>query len=608
MTTTRPQWPESQLRQRQLITTFGPGAMLDLPKYSVIIAGLEFWRLDRSGATEIVEPRLAAAVATFLNVSNLRLYAPPAHEDNNQNSTNGVRAFIFPKWFLTEIDRTLAAGEENIGARRLVHWDDLDNRKKYKIEGGKKLDTTPIRFVCACPRGHISDIDWGYFVHQGNNGCLQQLWVHEYGASTDLSAIEVRCECGAHRRMIDAATPGALGNCGGQRPWLGRQKYETCNNKNRLLIRSASNTYLPMPFSVISLPTENEGLAAAVSQVWRDMLESVDCPEDLEYEMRKKPRAKTVLADYSAEQIMEEIKRRKNSSSAAAPPAIKEEEFRILAESPEGIFTDTPHGNFIARALPRKHWDQPWMQPIERVVLIHRLREVIALTGFTRFESAGVDMDGELQIGVTPAALASEVTWIPAVENPGEGVFIQFRREAIQTWLKNAAVQEQQQKLENGFTLWKNERNVSGRIFPGAAYIMLHSLAHLLITEISLECGYSSSAIRERIYGSERTGYGILLYTGSSDSEGTLGGLVEAGRRIAQQVHNALEAGKLCSNDPVCAQHNPQNQEFQRYLQGAACHGCPLISETCCEQFNDFLDRSLVVPTVERLGAEFFSV
>ncbi|MGC9259256.1 MAG: DrmB family protein [Phycisphaerae bacterium] len=417
----------------------------------------------------------------------------------------------------------------------------------------------------------------------------------------------IRCECGARRSMIDAATPGALGNCDGHRPWLGRQQYEACSNKNRLLIRSASNTYLPMPFSVISLPTKNEGLAAAVSQVWRDILESVDCPEDLEYEMRKKSRAKTVLADYSAEQIMEEIMRRKSSTSAP-PAAIKEDEFRILANSPEGIFTDTPHGNFIARALPRKHWDQPWMQPIERVVLIHRLREVIALTGFTRFESAGVDMDGELQIGVTPAALASEVTWIPAVENPGEGVFIQFRREAIQTWLKSDAVQKQQQKLESGFTLWKKEHNVSGRIFPGAAYIMLHSLAHLLITEISLECGYSSSAIRERIYGSERTGYGILLYTGSSDSEGTLGGLVEAGRRIAQQVHNALEAGKLCSNDPVCAQHNPQNREFQRYLQGAACHGCLLISETCCEQFNDFLDRSLVVPTVEQLGAEFFHV
>ena len=602
----RSQWPEGQLRQRQLITTFGPGAMLDLPDRSVIIAGLEFWKLDRSRLTEIDEPRLAATVAKFLNVPDLKLYAPPAHEDNNKNSTDGARAFIFPEWFLTEMDATPNIGEDTTGARRLVHLRDLE-KGRYKSEGGKKLKTTPVRFVCACPRGHISDIDWGYFVHQGKSECRRPLWLHEYGASTDLSAIEIRCECGARRSMIEAATPGALGRCGGQRPWLGRQKYEQCSNKNRLLIRSASNTYLSMPFSVISLPTKNEGLARAVSQVWRDILEAVDCPEDLEYELRKKPRAKAVLEGYSPEQIMEEIKRRK-SSAGESTSTIKEDEFRIIANSPEGLFNDTPHGNFIARALPRDHWDQRWMEPIERVVLIHRLREVVALTGFTRFESAGVDIDGELQIGVTPAALASEIKWIPAVENPGEGIFIQFHRESIENWLKTDAVKRQGQKLEQGLTLWKKEHNVSARIFPGAAYIMLHSLAHLLITEISLECGYSSSAIRERIYGSERTGYGILLYTGSSDSEGTLGGLVEAGRRIAQQVHNALEAGKLCSNDPVCAQHNPQNQVFQRYLQGAACHSCLLISETCCEQFNDFLDRSLVVPTVEQLGAEFFTL
>ena len=602
MTATRPQWPAGQLRQRQLITTFGPGAMLDLPDCSVIIAGLEHWRLG--SAKEIDEPRLAAAVAEFLRVPSLKLYPPPAHEDTPGQSFSGARAFIFPEWFLTESEKHLYVEESNVAVRHLVHEGDLENGK-YKCETGKKLGVTPIRFVRACPRGHISDIDWGYFVHQGNSGCRRRISMYEHGASTDLSAIEIRCECPATRRLIDATTPGALGKCNGFRPWLGMGKHESCDNKSRLLIRSASNTYLAMPFSVISLPTKDEGLTAAVSEVWRDILEGVDSPEDLDHEMRKKPRAKAVLADYTPDQIMEEIKRRKNTDFKSSA-SIKEEEFRILATSRDGEYQDAPHGNFIARALSPRNWDKPWMHHIERVVLVHRLREVIALTGFTRFESMGVDMDGELQIGVTPAALASEVNWIPAVENPGEGLFIQFRREDIQNWLKTPQVQARQQILEKGFDLWKDEHGVSSRIFPGAAYIMLHSLAHLLITEISLECGYSSSAIRERIYGSERTGYGILLYTGSSDSEGTLGGLVEAGRRISQQMYNALEYGKLCSNDPVCAQHNPEAREFQRYLQGAACHGCLLISETCCEQFNDFLDRSLVVPTVEQLGAEFF--
>ena len=59
-------------------------------------------------------------------------------------------------------------------------------------------------------------------------------------------------------------------------------------------------------------------------------------------------------------------------------------------------------------------------------------------------------------------------------------------------------------------------------------------------------------------------------------------------------------------HDPVCAQHNPQDTHEERYLMGAACHGCVLIAETSCERFNQYLDRSLVVPNVATLGTEFF--
>ena len=134
---------------------------------------------------------------------------------------------------------------------------------------------------------------------------------------------------------------------------------------------------------------------------------------------------------------------------------------------------------------------------------------------------------------------------------------------------------------------------------------MLHSLSHLVITAVSLECGYAASSIRERIYAGE-AGYGIMLYTGSSGSEGTLGGLVEVGKHIEYHLELALEQGKLCSNDPVCAQHKPDNEQEERFLHGSACHGCLLIAETSCERRNEFLDRALVVSTVEALGAEFF--
>ena len=136
---------------------------------------------------------------------------------------------------------------------------------------------------------------------------------------------------------------------------------------------------------------------------------------------------------------------------------------------------------------------------------------------------------------------------------------------------------------------------------------MLHSFAHLLITTIALECGYPASSIRERIYSFPDIGYGILLYTGSSDAEGTLGGLIEVGRRISDTIRNALDLGALCSNDPVCSQHLPESPHERSFLLGAACHGCLLVAETSCEQQNDVLDRALVVRTVQgSRNAEFF--
>jgi hypothetical protein len=243
-------------------------------------------------------------------------------------------------------------------------------------------------------------------------------------------------------------------------------------------------------------------------------------------------------------------------------------------------------------------------------VLVHRLREVVAQVGFTRFESVSPDIDGELEIGVRRAALARETTWLPAIENRGEGVFLQFRTDAVNMWAAGATATCRGEQLLAGYDAWKAERPGASRRFVEEGgllpYVMLHSLSHLLITAVSLECGYPASSIRERIYSMPDIGYGILLYTGSSDAEGTLGGLVGVGRNIPHHVRNALRLGELCSNDPVCAQHEPGNQHERRFLHGAACHGCLLISETSCEQHNDFLDRALVSATVDDLRAEFF--
>lgn len=599
--------PQGQIRQSQILTTFGPGSMLDLPNHSVLVGGLDHW-LQRGD--EVHEPRLVEKLKRCFDppLERLILYAPPPDTDDPTAPKTGITAWQFPEWFITQDVEDGERGQ-TVRSRLMVPRKALTH-SKFIDRDRRRRPVVPVRFVRACRRGHIGDIDWYAFVHGGQTACRRQLYIDERGTSGDLSEVWVRCECGQQRPMSDAAKMErqSLGHCDGSRPWLGPYTKETCGEPSRLLVRTASNAYFSQTLSVISLPEQDEALVQAVNQVWEHYLANVEAMEDLQYLRKKMPPVKAALEKFSDEDVLKYIQTRRGGGSSGPAKSVKQAELETLMACKDEIGSDRPEGDFYARALSKTAWAKPWAEAVEKVILVHRLREVVAQVGFTRFESSVPDaVKGELEIGVLTATLAREVSWLPAVENRGEGVFIQFQKAAIDAWYQKPPVKKRGQQLLEGFESWKTEHAQSTREFPGVTYIMLHSLSHLLITAMSLECGYPASSIRERVYASS-AGYGILLYTGSPDAEGTLGGLVEAGRKIAHHLKEALERGELCSNDPVCAQHEPHNAHERRFLLGAACHGCLLIAETSCEQKNDFLDRALVVPTVDNLGAEFFKL
>jgi hypothetical protein len=302
--------------------------------------------------------------------------------------------------------------------------------------------------------------------------------------------------------------------------------------------------------------------------------------------------------------VLGEILRR-SGGAPVKTKGIKQAELETLLASEESLGEDVPEGDFYAKAIPLSVPADARMSKLDRVVLVHRLREVVTQIGFTRFEPVTRDVETSLELGVRSASLARDVTWLPAVENRGEGIFLSFRRDAIEEWLKKPAVKQRKAELEAGFAAWERAHPGGKARFPGVVYVMLHSLSHLLITAVSLECGYAASSIRERVYVGE-SGYGILLYTGTPDAEGTLGGLVQVGDRIERHLQTALALGRLCSNDPVCSYHRPSDPHEERFSHGAACHGCLLIAETSCERRNEQLDRALVVPTVHTPDAAFF--
>jgi hypothetical protein len=373
--------------------------------------------------------------------------------------------------------------------------------------------------------------------------------------------------------------------------------------KNRLLIRSASNSYFSQVLSVISIPDPDQEVRDAVDQVYDDFLQYVESAADVQRE-RKKAKVAAALGQLDSNKVWAELSRRFSGTSTERK-RIKELEFESLSQAPVELGSLAPQGEFYARALPESSIPEAYRGLIDRVVLVHKLREVVAQVGFTRFESAMPDIDGELAIGVKRAALALEPAWVPAFENRGEGVFIGFSESAVTSWLARDSVKKREEELRKAYQSWLRRRGIPEGVFRGAPYVMLHSLSHLLITAVALECGYSATATCERIYAGDY-GYGILLYTGSAGSEGTLGGLVQEGKQLGLHLDRALAMGRLCSNDPVCAQHIPDNQEEERFLHGAACHGCVLVAETSCEVRNDYLDRALVVKTVEGGAFAFF--
>jgi hypothetical protein len=436
--------PHGQLRRSQVVTTFGPGSLLDLPNYSVLVGGLDHW----TKGDEVHEDRLLEKLKTLLNVATLKLYLPPQETKDPNAPRTGITAWQFPEWFITEVKEQKA----NIRSRLLVSGKALTHGK-YIDDEKKKLNVVPVRFVRACRKGHVADVDWRTYIHHGPSNCTRQLWMDERGTSGDLSEIWVRCDCGQERTMIEAVklTNNALGNCDGSRPWLGPSTKESCGEPSRLLVRTASNAYFPQVMSVISLPLRNETVSAAVSQVWQ-FLEATESAADVAHE-RRKAAVKQVLEGLMDDEIFEEV-RAKKGVILAEQKSIKDAEIETLLGSKEEIGSDKPDGDFFAKSLPKTVWNKPWMQTVEKVVLVHRLREVVAQVGFTRFEVAGTDTQGELDVGVVRAALARETTWLPAVENRGEGVFIAFKKAAIEEWLAKSAVASRGVQLREGFDGW----------------------------------------------------------------------------------------------------------------------------------------------------------
>jgi hypothetical protein len=245
------------------------------------------------------------------------------------------------------------------------------------------------------------------------------------------------------------------------------------------------------------LPDRGSGVETAVQELW-DLLQAVDSDQSLAV-FKRLPKVTEKLAPYADDEILGAIRAAKGTKAEEKP--VKQVELEALLAAPEGFGDDVPvDQNFHARRLPDPAWRRTKRSDgIETVIQLHRLREVLALVGFTRFEAVTPDINGEYETDVERAQIALEPSWFPAVENRGEGMFVQLRAAAVMSWLARPPVTDRLDALASGHQHWMKDRK-SQRSFPGGPYVLLHTLSHLLIQSLAMRCGYPASSIRERIY------------------------------------------------------------------------------------------------------------
>ena len=285
----------------------------------------------------------------------------------------------------------------------------------------------------ACPSGHVDDIPWSEFVHRGRaDDHVPRLTLEESGATGELGNLWVRCACRKSRRMSEAAdiSTKPLGACRGARPWLGPHASEDCGLRSYLLIRTATNAYFPMVVRALSIPERGDALDQVVNDLWDDL--QVEDAAHLGF-IKKKVTVADALGSFADDEVLEAIERRRSGTTHTAA-SVKSVELDALLNVEEGYGDDVPINlDFHARKLPGGYRSERF-PGLETVVQVHRLREVLALAGFTRLEAPMPDIDGEYRDDVKRADLAIDPSWFPAVENRGEGVFLHVASEAFRQW------------------------------------------------------------------------------------------------------------------------------------------------------------------------------
>lgn len=561
-------------RRSQLISTFGVGSLFPAENNSFMITSIDQW--DKKQLKAVSEPRLARS----LRVAELLL--PPAGARGKIPVVRFPQMLVCPSCNRIGTVKQLQASYED-----------------PKCGLCKSLaPLTPSRFVVACEDGHIDDFPYSYWVHgfTPNDGPDHLLSLASEGRTSSLADMVARCSCGKSRTMADAFNSVALTEmkCQGNRPWLGWGYRESeCGKAPKTVQRGASNVWFPVVRSAISIPPYSEFLAKVVTS----KAPQISQPQALE------PGSTWVLEGvvkefdgrFSVDELRAEIKRQFHGSEETelSEEQLREQEFLALMNGRR----DSPDTDFVAEkvAVPDAH--EHWIKAARKVT---RLREVRALYGFSRLHPRNEDKQDAKLSPLSPDD--NRQSWLPAIETLGEGLFVALDRSQVEAWAETDFAAGREKTLRINAKRAAEQRG-QDPVPVSIVETLIHTISHIIIDQLSLEAGYPASSIRERLYvGPDQVG--VLLYTASSDSAGSLGGIAAQAspKRLGAALDEGLFRNSWCSADPVCIESRGSGTDARNL---AACHCCVLVPETSCELFNSNLDRGTLFGVHGQIGLGF---
>ena len=639
-----PKSPNGPVRRGQLIAPFGVGALVVVPGgTSLIIGGLDYWfaSKDNKRSVDIEEYKITEwRLQRLLGVNHFRL--PPDFRETfrNQGLVNiglTIPAFRFPTWHFCPHCRLLRSFPMTAsGKRGKLKCPECENKKKTRY-----MFQVPI--IAMCENGHVQDFPWREWVHHHHNPVCQGTLRLVSTGSASLAGQKVKCDaneggCGKERTLTGITSANELSTtlsktlsedgelflCQGKRTWLGEDIEEKCNSNLHGSQRSASNLYFAQVISSIYLPInedknlqqlENLMQEPPISTFINTLIDISDVSiEKLVKGLRRNhTRLLVGFSDFQIQTILENKLSQSNQNSSELAPILDEDQRTAFRRAEYTVLRSERNDEFLRiKSGNLDEYDQDMKKYFSKLMLISKLRETRVLSGFTRVNPENNQDREQRQSLFWKEMPPLSERWLPAYIVFGEGIFFEFNEERLKEWESRKDVVDRVSSLVRRNTEIQEERHQRGHeVNP--RFILIHSFAHIAMNRLTFECGYSSAALRERIYVSTNPDapmMGVLIYTADGDSEGTMGGLVRMGKpgSIEPVIWRSVENAKWCSSDPVCMELGNSRGQGPDSSNLAACHNCALVPETACEEFNRFLDRGTLIGSLEDPLMGYFSI